>query len=228
MWSIADITDALAEGLAAHFRGLDDEHAIYGLDAHAELAVHPVLADVFRAAGFGVHQEQRYPSDRSKKLRSQGDRCDIVLTPAPGARPLATPDRAPTLFDPADAVELDEAFWLEIKVISQFTTDGPNARYSSELMSPVRRDVAKLSRDKRIVHAGVLIVMFVVNHAIAEHDLGVWQDRCLTRGAPIGSPSVRFVPMTDRHGNALCAVALYPINRMAWQETEPASTSGSL
>lgn len=213
MWSIADIADALADGLAAHCAQLDDEHAVYGLDAHAELEVHPVIAAAFAQAGFGVHQEQRYPSDRSKKRGSEGDRCDLVLTP--GNRALAAPDRLPTLFDPADAVDLAEAFWLEVKVVSQFTTEGANARYAAAFTTPVRRDVMKLSRDKRIVHAGVLIVLFVASRDVAEHDLGIWQDKCLAHGAPIGAPSVRYVPMTDRHGNALCTIALYPINRMA-------------
>jgi len=218
MWSIADIADALADGLAAHFRALDAEHAVYGLDAHAELDVHPVIADAFARAGYGVHQEQRYPSDRSKRRGSEGDRCDIVLTK--DAKPLAAPDRAPTLFDPVDAVDLTDAFWLEVKVVSQFTTEGPNKRYSAEFITPVRRDVVKLSKDALILHAGVLIVLFVASQEVAEHDLKIWQERCLDREAPIGSPSMRFEPMTDRHGNALCAIALYPINRMAYHEAE--------
>jgi hypothetical protein len=212
MWSIADITDALAEGLSAHFRGLDEEHAVYGLDALPELAIHPIIASAFALAGFGVNQEQRYPSDRTKKRGSEGDRCDIVLTK--NAKPLAAPDRPATLFDPIDAVDLSDAFWMEVKVIPQFTIDGPNNRYSAELMSPVRRDVVKLGRDKHIIHAGVLIVLFVASQHVAEHDLGVWQEKCLNMGVPIGSPSVRYVPMSDRHGNACCAIALYPINRM--------------
>ena len=225
MWSIADIADALAEGLAAHFARLDEEHAVYGLDALPELAVHPVIAAAFAQAGFGVHQEQRYPSDRTKKRGSEGDRCDLVLTK--DALPLAAPDRAPTLFDPADAVDLTDAFWLEVKVIPQFTIDGPNHRYTAELVAPAVRDVAKLARDPRIVHAGVLIVLFVANQVVADHDLSVWQNRCLDRGAPIGSPSVRCVPMTERHGNAVCAIALYPINRMAARKEEKAKTPKS-
>lgn len=212
MWSIADIADALEAGLAAHFAKLDAEHAVYGLDASPELAVHPVIAAAFAQAGYGVFQEQRYPSDRSKKRFSEGDRCDIVLTK--NAEPLAAPDRPATLFDPENAVDLSEAFWLEVKVIPQFTVDGANHRYAAELVTPAVRDVKKLCRDDRIVHAGVLIVLFVASKVVAEHDLQVWQERCLSRGGAIGSPSIRSLPMTDRHGNAMCVIALYPINRM--------------
>lgn len=140
------------------------------------------------------------------------ERCDFVLTP--DGRDLRRPEVAGTLFDSADAVNLDEAFWLEVKVVSQFNAEGPNANYSSQLLSCVRQDVTKLSKEPGILHAGLLIVMFVADERIADHDLRIWQDRCLERSLPIGAPSIRRLPITDRHGHGLCVLALYPVSHL--------------
>ena len=134
-----------------------------------------------------------------------------MLTPA--GRPLAVPQREPTLFDPPDAVALEDAFWLEVKVVTQFTTEGPNRTYASQFLSAVRQDVTKLTKDEGIVHAGLLIVLFARDERIAEHDLGAWLSRCLDRGLPIGSPSLRRIAITDRLGNGLCTIGVYPVHR---------------
>jgi hypothetical protein len=75
----------------------------------------------------------------------------------------------------------------------------------------VHHDVTKLSKDRDILHAGLLLVLFVESDAVADHDLGVWQDRCLSKGLPIAAPSRRTVPITDRLGNKTCVLALYPV-----------------
>jgi hypothetical protein len=191
---------------------LDLEQSVTGLDALDELALHAILADSLAEAGYGVHREQRYPADRGRRRESEGERCDLVLTP--DGRPLREPDAKATLFDRLDAVEPDEAFWLEVKLVSQFTEEGPNRNYASQLLSTVRRDVMKLSKDPDILRAGILIVLFVRDAIVAEHDLGVWQDRCLQRGLPIGAPSVRTLPMIDRLGNGVCAIAIYPVSHL--------------
>jgi len=210
MWSVADIADALQAGLRRRLAQLDLEQSVTGLDALDEVALHPALAEMLSRGGYGVHREQRYPADRTKHRESEGRRCDFVLTP--DRLPLREPDAKATLFDPPDAVDLDDAFWLEVKVVAQFTPGGPNRNYSSQLLSTVGQDVMKLSRDRGILHAGILIVLFVREAAVAEHDLGIWQDRCLQRGLPIGAPSVRMLSLTDRLGNGVCALALYPVN----------------
>lgn len=208
-WHVGDLADAVIEGLRRRCGELDREQAVYGLDCLDEVALHPALSRCFAEAGLGVHREQRYPGDRMRRRISEGERCDFVLTP-PG-RELAREAARGTLFDSPDAMPLDEAFWLEVKVVAQFTPEGPNARYASQLLSTVREDVSKLSRERGILHAGLLLVMFVRDRAVAEHDLKIWQDRCLERGLPIGAPAWRFEPIADRHGNGLCAVALYPV-----------------
>ena len=209
MWSVADIADAVEAGLVDEAERLDAEHAVYGLDAKDEVQLHPLLAAALQRAGYGVHCEQRYPADRTKSKRSEGERCDLVLTPS--GRSLGAPDQATTLFDPPDAVDLDDAFWLEVKVIAQYTCDGPNHNYTSQLLTPARKDVRKLSKDHDTHHAGLLIVLFSQDERVAEHDLAQWLHRALERNLPVQSPSLREFAITDRLGNALCALALYPI-----------------
>lgn len=209
--SPADIADAVAAELERLDQSLRAEHAVYGLDARSEGVLHAVLADGLRAAGFGVFPEQRYPGQRRRR-RSEGERCDLVITPE--HRPLRQPDQLDTLFDSPDAVDLDEAYWLEVKVVHQFTPDGPNSSYSSELLSTVRRDVRKLSSEPGILRAGLLIVLFVADPRVAEHDLHMWEQRCIERSYPIEPPIRRDVPIIDRHGNDTCALALYPVRHL--------------
>ncbi|MHC4080456.1 MAG: hypothetical protein ACYS15_07990 [Planctomycetota bacterium] len=209
VWSIAEIADAIESALADAARRHDREQSVRGLDALDELSTHPLLARGLSAAGYGVFGEQHYPTEGRRRRDNEGERCDLVLTP--GGQDLYDPSREPTLFDPPDAVALDEAFWLEVKVVCQFTPEGPNQRYASQLLSTVREDVTKLSRNRGIRHSGLLIILFAEDRSTAEHDLAAWLDRCLQRGLPVGSPSMRLFEITDRLGNGVCAVALYPV-----------------
>lgn len=211
-YSSAQIADAVEAGLAGEAKRLDEEQSVYGLDALDELKIHPVLGRALAAAGYGVFCEERYPSGRQRVKASEGDRCDLVLTP--GGQPLAAPDREPTLFDPPHPVALEDAFWLEVKVVCQFTAEGPNRNYASLLLSGVHEDVAKLSRDRRIGHAGLLIILFARDEVVVEHDLGAWLKRGLERELPLGSPAVRTFAITDRLGNRLCATSVYPVGRL--------------
>lgn len=209
MWSIPDIAEALQSGLDAREQDLNVEQAVYGLDALDELSLHLLLQDGLREAGFGVFPEQRYPRDRVRRSRAEGERCDIVLTPE--ARALMEPDAEATLFEPVDAVPLLDAFWLEVKVVNQYIEEGANPRYAAELARPIQRDIVKLSKDPGIQHAATLIVLHTADDHVADHDLGIWEDRCLRRRIPIGMPIIRRVPLIDRFGNRLCTLALYPV-----------------
>jgi hypothetical protein len=173
--------------------------------------VHPLLAEGLRRAGYGAVGEQHYPIAGRRRRDTEGERCDLVLTP--GGQDLHDPGSEPTLFDPPDAVPLDEAFWLEVKVVCQHTAEGPNRRYASQLLSTVREDVSKLSRNPGIVHSGLLIILYAEDRPTVRHDLATWLDRCLQRGLPVGAPSIRTFEITDRLGNRLCAVALHPVGR---------------
>ncbi len=207
---IAEIADAVLAGLAGQVTQNNLEQSVRGIDTLDEVSLHPILQSALRDAGFGVFPEERFPSDRLKKRRSEGKRCDIVLTP--NGRPLASPDSAETLFDPPDAVNLGDAFWLEVKTTAQFTPEGePNRRYSAELMAPVRRDIDKLAHDPIICHAGILLILFVAESEVAEHDLRVWQQCCIDKGYPIGSPVNREITLSDRIGHKNAAISLIPV-----------------
>ena len=213
-FSAAQIADAVEEGLRAEAARLDAEQAVRGIDALDELSLHPILARSLAAAGFGVHPEERFPADRVRLRRTEGERCDLVLTP-PGRGALAAPERAPTLFDPADPLPLEEAFWLEVKSVSQFALQGANAGYASALLAAVREDAAKLALDPGINHAGLLVVLCCADERVAAHDLDVAVARALESGLPLGSPHRRAFPIADRHGNGVCAIGLVPVKNEA-------------
>ncbi len=208
-WFPADIADAVEAGLAEQARLDDQEHAVYGFDALDELGLHPILQETLRHAGFGVWAEQRYPGHWHKTRRSEGLRCDVVLTP--DGLPLRDEAVRGTLFDDGSAVDPQSAYWLEIKAVAQHQTDGPFKRYSAELLSPVAKDVQKIWSDGVIQHGGLLIVLFTQDQATAEHDLAAWHERCMRRGFPVGPPAVRGLPITDRIGNAWCTVAVFGV-----------------
>jgi hypothetical protein len=212
MYSLADIADALETGLGRAARLLDEEQAVYGLDACDEVELHPRLAQAITEAGYGVHREQRYPADRPKRKASAGERCDFVLTE--NARPLQSSDAAPTLFADPDAIAPQDALWLEVKVVHQFHLEGANPNYASQLLSTVRQDVYKLSKDPGILHAALLTVLFVDQLDVANHDLEVWQDRCLRRGLPIGASYQRSFELRDRLGNGVCVLSLTPVHHL--------------
>ena len=211
MYSLPHIADALEAGLAAEAARLDQEQAVAGLDALDELRLHPLIGRALENAGYGVFSEQRYPTDRRKRNQTEGDRCDLVLTP--DGRELTAPEVEPTLFDPPDALPLPDAFWLEVKVVGQYVSGGPNHNYGSQLLSTVSQDVLKLSRDPAVVHGGLLILLFTEDQRVADHDLEAWLSHCLELRLPVGSPCLRRLPITDRLGNAVCSIGLFPVTR---------------
>lgn len=208
-WSTADIADALDAGFRSRAASDDLEQAVYGFDALDELGLHEVIRDSLRDEGYGVWPEQRYPDDRNKRKKSEGKRCDLVLTE--DGMPLREPEVADTLFDQTPAVDPSAAYWLEVKLVAQFEKSGPFGRYSAELLSPVTKDVRKLWSDSGIHHAGLLLVLFTADQHTAEHDLMVWHNRALERGFPVGVPTLRGLKLTDRIGNGWCSIAVFGV-----------------
>lgn len=180
----------------------------------------------------------------------QRQRCDLVLTEHAGQRLNDSLHRAKarrqareavkgTLFealggaealcdaqvDRAGLVEPEEAFWLEVKVVAQFCFNagvlGPNRAYASELVRGPIADVTKLAADRRVQHAGVLVVLFTADEATAKNDLGVLLHKCLDKGLPITSPATRSTGVVDRIGNRVCTASLVGVR--AVHEPEPAS-----
>ena len=208
-WHIAELADTIERGLRRRARADDDEQAVYGFDALDELRLHPLIHGALREDGYGVWPEQRYPGHWHKTKKSHGLRCDVVLTP--DGLPMRDPDIRGTLFDGQPAADPEQAYWLEIKTVAQFETSGPFGRYSSELLAPVTQDVKKIWSDGVIRHGGLLIVLFTESQEFAEHDLAAWHERCMQRGYPVGPPAVRGFEITDRIGNAWCAIAVFGV-----------------
>ncbi len=208
-WSLAEIADALAEGLAQHAAADRQAQAVRGLDSLSELQLHAVMESILLAAGFGVHREQRYPLARDRRKRSEGERCDFVLTPPD--RPIADEAVAATLFAPAAVTDAADALWLEVKVVAQFTEEGANASYASSLQHPVLRDVAKLAREEKIRHGAVILLLFARDTQTADHDLDLWQRRREESGLPVHAPYRRRVLILDRLGNECCMIAVFRV-----------------
>ena len=210
-WSWDALADALADGLTRAAAAIELEQAVRGLDACLELELHPVLQGALREAGYGVHAEQRFPRDRGKRRRSEGARCDIVLTPE--GLPLASEEPQLGLFAPTRTVPLTDAMWIEVKAVAQFRELAPNRAYAQALQRPVWKDVEKLAGDPQIAHALVLLVIFTADAEVADHDLGVWESRARGRGLPLWPRVQRSLKIGDRIGNRLCTLALFPIER---------------
>ena len=209
-WSTADIADCIETALRGRARADDLEQAVYGFDALDELGLHPLIQSALRKGGYGVWPEQRYPDDWHKRRRSEGRRCDLVLTRH--GLPLRDPELKNTLFETQDAEDAAGAYWLEIKTVAQFETGGPFRRYASELLSPVTSDVRKIWNDRVIQHGGLALVLFTQTCEVAAHDLKAWHERCLKRGYPVGPPAVRGFTISDRIGNGWCAVAVFGVS----------------
>ena len=229
MWDHEAIAGALAAGLEERAAALDAEQAVRGLDALGEVELHEILASGLVGAGFGVQREQAYPGlPEPRPKESSRDRCDLVLTPEPDqpiadlTRELKQRDKAAgTLFGPlvaaqpleAPGVPPENAFWLEVKTVAQHAyvagVPGPNRAYAGQLLA-CRGDVEKLMSDDRICHGGLALVLFCEHEEVACHDAGALVHRCLDEDMPVIAPAGRAFGITDRAGNACCAVWLAP------------------
>jgi hypothetical protein len=210
-WSWHALADTLAAGLIDAAGHIELEQAVRGLDARSELELHPVLHASLRAAGYGVHPEQRFPRERGKRRRSEGVRCDMVVTPDGLA--LEPEESQLGLFAPRQTIAITDALWIEVKAVAQFHEQRPNRAYAAALQRPVWKDVEKLASDPQILHAAVLLILFTADAATAEHDLGVWAGRASLLGLPLWPREQRSLPIGDRLGNKLCTLALFPIER---------------
>jgi hypothetical protein len=232
MWSATELARIAADAIARRVEELRVEQAVRGVDALAELGIHPILGAGFAQAGLGVYAEQPYPGEPALRPRhAERERCDLVLTESAAVRlcdPVAVlkeGDKArETLFAAALAAPTDpgtgpeEAFWLEIKVVGQHTftrgVPGPNRTYSAEVLVGPAEDAIKLEWDPHIRHAAVLLVLFTECRETALHDLGVLMHRLLDRELPVSSPVIEHVPIPDMIGNQVCTVALVPLSKL--------------
>lgn len=229
MWRPEQIADIAAAGLQERSEALRLEQAVRGLDALQEVQFHPLLADAFAGAGLGVAAEFPYPGPAGRRpRRSERERCDLVLTPSPEVgildpvAELKYRDEAEGgLFDPEVVAEAypgippEEAYWLEVKVVGQYCfsagVPGPNRTYASELLTTSAADLTKLSREPRIRHGALLLVLFTADEATARHDLTAFMHRCLDRELPVQSPSKAGFAIPDLIGNTVCTATVVPI-----------------
>jgi hypothetical protein len=230
MWDYREIVRIAREGLERHSRAGVAEQAVHGIDALSEVELHPLLASSFAEAGFFVQREWPYPGvpDKRPKLSAR-NRCDVVLAPAglelldPVAELLEADKATGTLFEPVadrttvarDCVcEACDAFWLEVKVVGQYTytlgVPGPNRSYASELTGSLRMDLAKIGADATLRWAGLLLVLFTDTRETADHDLMVGLHRSLDKGVSFSAPLVEAFDIPDRIGNRVCSVVMLP------------------
>jgi hypothetical protein len=237
VWSPRDVLDCTLAALQSREAALRTEQAVRGLDALREVELHPLIAEAFGAAGLGVFAEQPYPVPPSRRAkRSQRERCDLVLTPSPDLRIRDEVDMARTfdaglgtLFEPlapalargTGQIDPEEAFWIEVKTVGQFTyTHGvpePNGAYGAELRGALH-DLTKLEEDAVIRSAALLLVLFAASPEVASHDGGVIAARALEKGLPLASRLEGGFPVLDRIGNRWCSVQVFEVRCTRWIE----------
>ena len=227
-WSGRELVEIAAQTLRDRDLALREEQAVSGLDALDEVGLHPLLGEGFRGRGLGVHPEQVYAGVvQDRAIRRDRERCDLVLAHDPEARlidpvtELVEIDRASgTLFEPVAesmvpegrVVEAGEAYWLEVKTVSQISyvsgTPGPNSAYATQLVGGPAADIVKLAREPTIEHGGAMMILFAQDMHTIEHDIGQMFHRLLDKDLPISETVWEAFEIEDRAGNGACVVAL--------------------
>jgi hypothetical protein len=110
-------------------------------------------------------------------------------------------------------VPLDDALWLEVKVLAQFGAGGPNRGWTRSLLAPPTADIAKLANEPLVRERALAIVLFTQSHDIAAHDLDVWHEHVQQKGLALQPVTLRHVVIGDRRGNAFCSVGLFEVAR---------------
>jgi hypothetical protein len=196
----------------------DEAQGVVGIDALDELRLHGVLRDGLAGPGVGVLAEQRYPGARSRRRRSEGERCDIVLTrePDPARNRLVDPLDAGTLFE-GRGVEPEDALWIEVKVAWRHAIIDGSARADPRYAPTLRRasaaDLRKLAADARIRHAALLMVVFAPDEEIARTDAATWRGLASVEGWPVGGVHEAGFPIADRIGNGWTHLVLAGVAR---------------
>lgn len=242
MWNTAEIADQCAAALAKADAEGRAEDAVRGIDALAEVDLHPILARGLALVGGGgartVLREVMYPraaavSRGARPARRDRERCDLVILPEGAIRLRDAVDEARRLDSAASTLFADEvardiarddasipsdAMWLEVKVVGQFVViDGAaraNRAWGSELTRAVTTDAGKLAAADEVHSAGLLLVVFAASAEVARHDVGVALDRCPHKDR-FGWVRSREVPVCDRIGNTIALVTLVPIEPAA-------------
>jgi hypothetical protein len=206
-WDFSTLADRLARIIEQTEADLRLEQAVYGLDAKDEKAIQSLLADGLKAQ-FEVAREVHYPSSQGNKLTHR-QRCDLVLTPK--GRPLRLDSTPPTLFDPPNQAEPDEALWLEVKVAYQFREGGErHGGYGPQFRQTIVADLQKMESEPLIREAGLLLIVFNESEQILAKDLELFEDVLIRKEVLAGFRQVRSTAILDRIGHRVCTIALWP------------------
>ena len=215
MWDLEALAEAALGAIELEADRLRAEQATVGVDFLTEIEVHPILRQAFASTGLGAAGELRYPGGASARKRTSGERCDIVLTESPG---LEVSIDAPAPLFAHRLVEPEDALWIEVKVIAQHVLyegySRPNPNYTSEFLQGLLADITKLSREGRIAHAAVLLVLFTQDKQTAHHDIAAWHKRALDKAHPVSMPVTRTCAIPDLIGHARCTVALARVHNL--------------
>jgi hypothetical protein len=204
---LLNVADQIQAVLRRQEEALRLEQAVYGLDSMPEVALQALLAEGLKAVG-EVAREVHYPSTVGRKL-SNRPRCDLVLTPR--GRPLRLDSSPPTLFDPSNPCQPEEALWLEVKSAAQFRSPDVRHRgYGAQWRTGVVEDLRKMEAEPRIRLAALVLIVFVESEAILEKDLELLETLLIQKEVLAGFRQVRTLPILDRMGHRLCAAALWP------------------
>jgi hypothetical protein len=206
-WDLVELIEQIGRLLQTAEDELRLEQAVYGLDARSERDLQSLLAERL-AAHYEVAREVHYPSTVGRKL-SHRQRCDMVLTPK--GRPLKLDSAEPTIFDPPDLATAEDGLWLEVKIAAQFREGGiRHSGYGGQWRNAVVDDLRKMEAEKRILEAGLLLIVFNESSAILEKDLEIFESVLAEKEVLAGFRQVRSVKILDRIGHHLCTAALWP------------------
>lgn len=186
-----ELADVAAAVLAAEADARAREQAVTDVDGLLERSLQDLLADGFAARGFLVERERRYPIHEARRRKSEGLRCDLVLS-RPGAAS-------------------DEGVWLEVKRAAQHVELSASAGFGGRLHRAATTDIAKLAADVGVRRGALLLVVHAADAHAGEAAVTTWAHRCLDEGLPIELPYVRQLPLMNRMGNAVSTLALVPV-----------------
>jgi hypothetical protein len=206
-YDLSTVADHIGRVLATAESDLRLEQAVYGLDTRDEKQLQAMLAEGLKQ-WYGITREVHYPSSAGNKLTHR-QRCDLVL--CPHGRELRLDSSPPSLFDPPDLCEPEQALWIEVKIAYQFREGGTHhGGYGPQWRQAVVSDLRKMENEPRISEAALLLIVFNESAEILEKDLDLFEGVLVQKEVLAGFRQVRSVPILDRIGHRLCTAAVWP------------------
>jgi len=207
LWDFSTVADHIGQTLAEAEAEVRLEQAVYGLDTKDERALQEILAAGL-AKFYSVAREVHYPSTVGKKLTHR-QRCDLVLSPL--GKPLKLDSKLPTLFDPPNQCEPNEALWVEVKIAYQFREGGArHGGYGAQWRQAVVDDLRKMEAETPIRYAALLLIVFNESLDVLNQDLERFEDVLVMKEVLAGFRHVRSADIWDRIGHRIITASLWP------------------